>query len=78
MEGKRIETGLGMFGGADAIGFYTLGALVAAAVLGLATAVTAWLSALIIGAVLGVIAGLLALRARSWATRSRRWPRRPI
>jgi len=65
IEGKRIETGLGMFGGAGAIGFYALGALVAAAVLGLATAVTAWLSALIIAVVLGVIAGLLALQGKS-------------
>ncbi len=65
VEGKRIETGLGMFGGAGAIGFYALGALVAAMVLGLATAVTSWLSALIIAVVLGVIAGLLALRGKS-------------
>ena len=64
-EGKRIETGLGLFGGAGAIGFYALGVLVAAAVLGLATAVTAWVSALIIAAVLGVIAGLLALHGKS-------------
>jgi MFS family permease len=54
-----------MFGGAGAIGFYALGALVAAAVLGLATAVTAWLWALIIAVVLGVIAGLLALQGKS-------------
>jgi hypothetical protein len=65
VEAKRIETGLGMFGGAGAIGFYALGALVAAAVLGLATAVTAWLSAPIIAVVLGVIAGLLALQGKS-------------
>jgi MFS family permease len=65
VQGKRIETGLGMFGGAGAIGFYALGALVAAAVLGLATAVAAWLSALIIALVLGAIAGLLALQGKS-------------
>jgi len=65
VEGKRIETGLEMFGGAGAIGFYALGALVAAAVLGLATAMTAWLSALIIAVLLGVIAGLLALQGKS-------------
>ena len=65
VESKRIETGLGMFGGAGAIGFYALGALVAAAVLGLATAVTAWLSALIIAVLLGLIAGLLALQGKS-------------
>jgi Putative Actinobacterial Holin-X, holin superfamily III len=65
LQGKRVETGLGMFGGAGAIGFYALGALVAAAVLGLATAVPAWLSALIIALVLGAIAGLLALQGKS-------------
>jgi len=65
LQGKRVETGLGMFGGAGAIGFYALGALVAAAVLGLATAVPGWLSALIIALVLGAIAGLLALRGKS-------------
>ena len=65
VEGKRIETGLAMFGGAGAIGFYALGALVAATVLGLATAVAPWLSALIVAVVLGAIAGLLALRGKS-------------
>jgi len=65
VQGKRVETGLGMFGGAGAIGFYALGALVAAAVLGLATAVSAWLSALIVALVLGGIAGLLALQGKS-------------
>jgi tetrahydromethanopterin S-methyltransferase subunit C len=54
-----------MFGGVGAIGFYALGTLVAATVLGLATTVTAWLSALIIAVVLGVIAGLLALQGKS-------------
>jgi MFS family permease len=65
MKGKRAGIGLGMFGGAGAIGFYALGVLIAAAVLALATAVTAWLSALIIAAVLGGIAGLLALQGRT-------------
>jgi predicted phage tail protein len=65
VQGKRVETGLGMFGGAGAIGFYALGALVAAAVLGLATAVSAWLSALIIALLLGGVAGLLALQGKS-------------
>ena len=62
---KRVEIGLGMFAGAGAIAFYTLGVLVAAAVLGLATAVTAWLSALIVAVALVAIAGLLALGGNS-------------
>jgi MFS family permease len=65
VKGKRAGVGIGMFGGAGAIGFYALGVLIAAAVLALATAVTAWLSALIIAVVLGAIAGLLALQGKS-------------
>ena len=41
-----------MFGGAGVFGFYALGALVATAILGLATAVVAWLAALVVTAVL--------------------------
>ena len=65
VQGKAVETGLGMFGGAGAVGFYALGALVAAAVLGLATAVSAWLSALVIALLLGAVASLLALQGKS-------------
>jgi MFS family permease len=60
-KGKRAGIGAGMFGGAGAFGFYGLGALIAAAVLALATAVTAWLAALIVAVVLAAIAGILAL-----------------
>jgi Putative Actinobacterial Holin-X, holin superfamily III len=60
-KGKRAGIGAGMFGGAGAFGFYGLGALIAAAVLALATAVAAWLAALIVAVVLAVIAGMLAL-----------------
>ena len=62
---KRVEIGLGMFAGAGAIAFYALGVLVATAVLGLATAVTAWLSALIVAVALVAIAGLLVLGGNS-------------
>jgi hypothetical protein len=65
VKGKRAGLGAGMFGGAGVFGFYALGVLRAAAVLGLATAVAAWLSALIIGAVLAGIAGLLALQGKA-------------
>ncbi len=64
-KGKRAGIGAGMFGGSAVLGLYALGALVAAAVLGLATAVTAWLAALIIAAVLGAGAGILALQGRT-------------
>jgi MFS family permease len=64
LKGKRAGMGAGMFGGAGAFGLYALGALVAAAILGLATAVAAWLAALIVTALLGAIAGGLALAGR--------------
>ena len=63
-KGKQAGIGAGMFGGAGALGFYAFGAVVAAAVLGLATAVSAWLAALIVAAVLGIVAGALALQGR--------------
>ena len=64
-KGKQAGLGAGMFGGAAMFGFYAVGALVAAAILGLATAVAAWLAALIVTAVLGAIAGVLALTGKS-------------
>ncbi len=64
-KGKRAGIGAGMFGGAGIFGFYALGAIVAAAILGLATAVAAWLAALIVTAVLAAIAGVLALQGKT-------------
>ncbi len=65
IKGKRAGIGAGMFGGAGVFGFYALGALVATAILALATAVYAWLAALIVTAVLAAIAGVLALLGKS-------------
>jgi MFS family permease len=64
-KGKRAGIGAGMFGGAGVFGFYGLGALIAAAILVLATAMTAWLAALIIAVVLAAIAGVLALQGKA-------------
>jgi nitrate/nitrite transporter NarK len=64
-KGKRAGIGAGMFGGAGVFGFYGLGALIAAAILALATAVTAWLAALIIAVVLAAVAGVLALQGKT-------------
>ena len=61
VKGRRAGIGAGMFGGAGAFGFYALGAVTAAAILGLASAVPGWASALIVAGVLGLIAGLAAL-----------------
>ena len=64
VKGKRAGIGAGMFGGAGIFGLYAVGALTAAAILGLATAVAAWLAALIVAAVLAGIGGVLALQGR--------------
>lgn len=60
-KGKKAGLGAGLFGGSGAIALYGLGALIAAAIMGLAEAVPGWLSALIVAVVLFVIAGVLAL-----------------
>ena len=65
IKGKRAGIGAGMFGGAGLSGFYAVGALIAAAILGLATAVAAWLAALIVTVVLAAVAGVLALQGRT-------------
>jgi uncharacterized membrane protein YqjE len=64
-KGKRAGIGAGMFGGASVVGLYALGALTAAIILILATAMTAWLAAVIVAAVYGVVAGGLALAGRT-------------
>lgn len=58
---KHAGIGAGLFGGAGVIALYGVGALVAAAVLALALAVTPWLAALIVAVVLFVVAGIAAL-----------------
>jgi putative superfamily III holin-X len=61
VKGKRAGIGAGMFGGAGVFGLYAVGALTAAAILGLSLAVKPWLAALIVGVVLAALAGVLAL-----------------
>jgi uncharacterized membrane protein YqjE len=61
-KGKRAGLGAGMFGGAGALGLYALGALTAAIIAGIAEALPVWASALIVAALYGAIAGILALR----------------
>lgn len=64
-KGKQAGIGAGMFGGAGVFGLYGVGALVAAAVAGLATAVDTWLAALIVAVVLLAVAGVAALLGKS-------------
>jgi hypothetical protein len=63
-KGKRAGIGAGLFGGSGLVALYGLGALVAAAILGLGETVDGWLSALIVAAALFLIAGVLALTGR--------------
>jgi hypothetical protein len=64
-KGKQVGLGAGMFGGAGVFGLYALGALTACAILALATAVDAWLAALIVTVVWAAIAGVLALTGKN-------------
>jgi len=63
-KGKRAGLGAGMFGGAGLVALYGVGALIAAIVLLLATAVEPWLAALIVAVALLLVAGVLALTGK--------------
>lgn len=58
---KKAGVGAGLFGTAGVLAWFGVGALVAAAILGLATALDAWLAAILVGVALFVIAGVAAL-----------------
>lgn len=60
-KGRQTGVGVGLFGGAGAIAFYAVGALIATAILGLAELVDPWLSALIVTVALFAVAGVAAL-----------------
>ncbi|MFD5543308.1 phage holin family protein [Streptomyces sp. NPDC127079] len=59
-KGKRYGKGGGLFGGAGVVGFLTLQALVASVIAALSVALPVWAAGLIVTAVLGVIAAVLA------------------
>ncbi len=63
-KGKRAGIGAGLFGASGLVALYALGALIAALILLLATAVEGWLAALIVAAALAMLAGVLALTGR--------------
>ena len=63
-KGKRAGAGAGLAGAGGVVALFGVGTLVAAAVAGLATVVPVWLSALIVGVVLLLVAGVLALVGR--------------
>ena len=69
-KGKRAGVGAGMFGGAGLVALYGVGALVAAAILLIGTAVEPWLAAVIVGVLLLATAGLLGLLGKKEVDRA--------
>jgi uncharacterized membrane protein YqjE len=69
-KGKRAGLGAGMFGGAGVVALYGVGALIAAVILLLATALDAWLAALIVAVVLLAVGGVLALTGKKQAEKA--------
>ena len=64
-KGKQAGIGAGLFGGAGVFALYGLGALVAAIIAILATAMETWIAALIVAVVLFAIAGVAALLGKN-------------
>jgi len=62
---KAAGIGVGLLVGGAVLALFAFGALIAAAILGLAEVLAPWLSALIVGIVLLLIAGVLALLGRN-------------
>jgi hypothetical protein len=63
-KGRKAGVGAGMLGAAGLLGLFALAVLTAAAVLALATAMQAWLAALIVAVAYGATAGVLALSGK--------------
>ena len=59
-KGTQAGIGVGIGGAGAVVALLGLGALTAAAILGLATVLAAWLAALIIGVILLVVAGIIS------------------
>lgn len=72
-KGARAGTGLGISGAGGVLALFGVATLIAAAVLGLAVAVPAWLSALIVGAALLLVAGVLGLTGIGRVRRAGPW-----
>jgi uncharacterized membrane protein YqjE len=63
-KGKQAGAGVGMFGVSSFVALYGMGCLIACVIIAISGAVAAWLSALIVGAALLSVAGLLALAGK--------------
>ena len=60
-KGKQAGFGIGMLAGGGGIAVYGIGCLVACAVIAIASVLATWLAALIVGAALLLVAGMVAL-----------------
>ena len=63
-KGRHAGKGAGMFGGAGLVALYGVGALIAAAIVGLGTVIEPWIAAVAVGVGLLLIAGILALTGK--------------
>ena len=64
-KGKQAGAGAGLFGGAGALGLAALGALTACFILALNAIMPAWLAALIVAVVYGIIAFVLVKQGQA-------------
>jgi uncharacterized membrane protein YqjE len=64
-KGKQAGMGAGMFGGAGALGLAGLGALTACFILALNAVMPAWLAALIVAVVYGIVAFVLVKQGQA-------------
>lgn len=64
-KGKRFGTGAGLMGAGGVIALFGVGCVVAAAVLALDLVWPTWLAAVVIGAVLLIVAAVVAAKGRS-------------
>jgi len=64
-KGKQAGSGLGMMGGGGLVALYGVGCLIACAVIAIGHVIAAWLAALIVGAALLAVAGVVALVGRA-------------
>jgi Flp pilus assembly protein TadB len=64
-KGKQAGMGAGLFGGAGAFGLAALGALTACLILALNAVMPAWLAALLVAVVYGIVAYVLVKRGQA-------------
>ena len=64
-KGRFAGLGMGMYGASGLVALYAIACLLAAAIIAIAGEIQAWLAALIVGLVLGVVSTVAALMGRS-------------